>query len=176
MLEANAGLSHEQIEQILQRTSTDLGPAGFDPDSGYGQVNALRAVELAAGRPALAPSTAHPLPTRPTPVCAAVASRTVRVTRPRFAVRCAEAATLHAKLTLPNKAARKLRIASTIARGRAPAAAHATTKVKLIMPTKTRKRLRRLNTLRKLRAKLTVVATGRTGGVSTLRWKVRLSR
>ena len=189
MLDANPSLSQAEIEQILRSTATDLGTPGFDPENGYGHVAAFKAVELAATTPATAtvgPAPAPSEPARPAParlarpalVCAAAASRALRITRPKFVVRCTESAALRARLTLPRKVARKLRIARVIARGKATVAANAPTSVKLGLTPKARKRLRRLSKrqLRKLRPTLTVAATGATRQVSTLRWRVRLSR
>lgn len=42
---ANPGLSPDEVRQILRASSEDLGVAGWDPQYGYGRVNARRAVE-----------------------------------------------------------------------------------------------------------------------------------
>ncbi|MGH7477614.1 MAG: S8 family serine peptidase [Longimicrobiales bacterium] len=42
----NPGLSPDQVRQILQASSDDLGTLGWDPVFGYGRVNAKRAVVL----------------------------------------------------------------------------------------------------------------------------------
>lgn len=47
MLEANPKLTFKQIRTILTTTATDFGPNGFDPSWGYGQVDALKAVDRA---------------------------------------------------------------------------------------------------------------------------------
>ena len=180
MLDANPALSHAQIEQILQRTATDLGPPGFDPDNGYGQIDAFKAVELAAAMPPAAPSPAPAAPPVadpgrvPTPAPCVATARALRIGKPAFRIRCPEAATLNVRLTLPTTAARRLRIAPTIARGRANAAANVPTTVTLRVAAAPRKRFRALSRaqLRKLRATLTVVPSGGTA----ISRKVRLSR
>lgn len=45
VLGKNASRSPDQVRQILRETSQDLGLAGWDPQYGYGRVNALRAVQ-----------------------------------------------------------------------------------------------------------------------------------
>lgn len=47
VMAANPGLSAKQVRGILSAAAIDLGPSGFDPKTGYGLVNAGRAVELA---------------------------------------------------------------------------------------------------------------------------------
>ncbi len=47
--EANPSLSPQAVGDILRMTADDIGAPGVDPSSGYGQVDALRAVEAAAG-------------------------------------------------------------------------------------------------------------------------------
>jgi serine protease len=47
MLAANPNLSAAEIRLILRDTANDLGPTGWDPDYGYGLVNAESAVQLA---------------------------------------------------------------------------------------------------------------------------------
>ena len=182
MVQANPSLMQAQIEQILQRTATDLGPEGFDPDNGYGHVSAFEAVELAATVPRQAtPPTTPAAPRRvesPAFGCVAVGPKTVRVIKPMFLIRCDETAALQATLTLPHAVSRKLRIGTTIARGKSTTAAGATTKVKLKLTTRARGRLRRLGKLqlRKLRPVLRVAAQGVSGPRSTLSWKVRIGR
>jgi serine protease len=44
---ANPGLSAKQVRGVLSAAAVDLGTSGFDPKTGYGLVNAGRAVELA---------------------------------------------------------------------------------------------------------------------------------
>ena len=39
-------LSNEDVRQVLHVSADDVGPAGFDPQSGYGRVNADRAVTV----------------------------------------------------------------------------------------------------------------------------------
>jgi len=50
MLEANPGLDHFAVKDILMSTALDLGDPGFDNESGMGRVNAFEAV-LAALEP-----------------------------------------------------------------------------------------------------------------------------
>lgn len=44
MLSVNPRLTETQVRTILQQTATDMGPAGFDNDFGFGRLNAERAV------------------------------------------------------------------------------------------------------------------------------------
>lgn len=61
MLAANPSLSATQVVSLLEQNSDDLGPAGWDPQFGWGRVNAYRAVTAAknAGT-APAPDTIPP--------------------------------------------------------------------------------------------------------------------
>ena len=54
---ANPALTPDQVEGILEKSADDLGSAGWDPNFGYGRVNAARAVALATGN-ASTPGTA----------------------------------------------------------------------------------------------------------------------
>lgn len=47
MLEVNPELGPSDIKRILLATAQDLGPKGVDPDTGYGFVNAIAAVQVA---------------------------------------------------------------------------------------------------------------------------------
>jgi len=49
--QANPGLRPPQIAQVLRDTAVDLGPPGYDPDSGAGRVDALAAVARAVEGP-----------------------------------------------------------------------------------------------------------------------------
>ena len=49
VISANPGLTSAQVEQILLTTATDSGSAGWDPYTGYGQVNVGHAVARALG-------------------------------------------------------------------------------------------------------------------------------
>ncbi len=55
----NPGLTADQVKQIIEDTSDDLGDPGRDEHYGYGRVNALRAVQMAQQGP--------PAPHTPTP-------------------------------------------------------------------------------------------------------------
>jgi subtilisin family serine protease len=48
MMSANPSLKPSQIESLLEATTDDLGPAGYDTAYGYGRLNAYRAVAAAA--------------------------------------------------------------------------------------------------------------------------------
>lgn len=48
MLAREPGLTPAQIRSRLIATADDIGPPGFDPDSGYGMLNAYRALSWAA--------------------------------------------------------------------------------------------------------------------------------
>jgi serine protease AprX len=184
MVQANPRLTQAQIERILQLTALDLGPAGFDPDNGHGHVDAFKAVAMAAAPPpaATAPVTATApaalggsAPAGRPPACSV--SGVLKVRAPKVALRCDQAVTVTAKLTLPGRSARRLRVGTTIAGGRAAVAAGARTTLTLKLTAKARRRLRRLSRgqVRRLRPTLTAVATG-TAGNMTLTRKVRLSR
>ncbi len=49
MLSANPSLSGEQVTRLLQESAVDIGPPGWDPEYGWGIVNAARAVLRARG-------------------------------------------------------------------------------------------------------------------------------
>lgn len=70
---ANPSLTSAQVLNILQRTAKDLGTPGFDNYTGYGLVDASRAVDLALGTsptPAPTPSPSpNPIPSpSPNPI------------------------------------------------------------------------------------------------------------
>ena len=175
MIQANPALTQARIEQILQQTATDLGPAGFDPDTGYGHVDAFEAVQMAAAppAPALEPVRAAPLGADPhprPPACAG--SRAMSLAKPKLSVRCDRSVTVSVRLTIQRKVARKLRIAPTLANGRG------TTTAQVKLAAKARRRIRRLSRsrLRGLRPVLTVVATDATGRETKFSWRIRLRR
>ncbi|MCH2140775.1 MAG: S8 family serine peptidase, partial [Phycisphaerales bacterium] len=47
MLSANPDLTSEQVKTIIYNTAVDMGPSGKDNDFGYGQIDAVAAVEAA---------------------------------------------------------------------------------------------------------------------------------
>jgi hypothetical protein len=49
MVSANPGLTHDEIKQVLEDTSLDLGPAGKDNTFGSGRVDAFAAVDAVFG-------------------------------------------------------------------------------------------------------------------------------
>jgi thermitase len=49
MMAANSALTPTQIDQLLKANTDDRGTAGWDPEFGFGRVNAYRAVAAAAG-------------------------------------------------------------------------------------------------------------------------------
>jgi subtilisin family serine protease len=51
MKQANPNLGGAEIEELLRRSARNLGPAGPDPDSGWGLVSARAAVDAALGSP-----------------------------------------------------------------------------------------------------------------------------
>lgn len=65
MAAANPSLSNVTLSDLLLTSTDDVGPAGFDSASGYGRVNASRAVQAARNR--LVPDSIAPLPTFTTP-------------------------------------------------------------------------------------------------------------
>ena len=65
--QANPALTPAQVADVLRAGATDVGPAGIDPSSGAGRVDALRSVEIALGpapdtRFTLTPAAATNLP------------------------------------------------------------------------------------------------------------------
>ena len=59
LLAARPGLTPDQVEQALESTATDLGPAGKDTDYGYGRIDAAAAV-AAVDQEATSPAGASP--------------------------------------------------------------------------------------------------------------------
>ncbi len=49
VVSVNPGLTSTQIEKILEQSATDEGLAGWDPYTGWGQVNVGKAVQMALG-------------------------------------------------------------------------------------------------------------------------------
>ncbi|MCX7993889.1 MAG: S8 family serine peptidase [Fimbriimonadales bacterium] len=49
ILSVNPSLSGQQVQDILKRSADDLGSLGWDPQYGWGRVNAARAVNMALG-------------------------------------------------------------------------------------------------------------------------------
>ena len=49
VLSENPGLTNQEVRDILVRSATDIGPAGWDEVHGYGKVDAHAAVIAAAG-------------------------------------------------------------------------------------------------------------------------------
>ncbi len=47
VISANPGLTGAQVQDILEKSADDLGPAGWDSGFGYGRVNAANAVAMA---------------------------------------------------------------------------------------------------------------------------------
>lgn len=45
-LDRNFDLTNDDVRHILERTADDISPAGFDNETGYGKVNAYRALSL----------------------------------------------------------------------------------------------------------------------------------
>lgn len=48
LLSRSPTLTNEQVRQAIRRTSDDVGPAGFDTQSGHGRINALKALQAAS--------------------------------------------------------------------------------------------------------------------------------
>jgi thermitase len=68
VLAANPQLSNQDVLSALKQGADSPGTPGFDPQFGWGRVNAWKAVRLVSASPAAAP-----LPTPPTPVAAPIA-------------------------------------------------------------------------------------------------------
>jgi len=82
VLSVNPGLNVAHVKQIIEDSTDDLGPQGFDENYGWGRVNAFKAVQMAqkgppaartptppaqATRPAAPPTaTTPPIPVTPT--------------------------------------------------------------------------------------------------------------
>jgi hypothetical protein len=179
------GPAHGALGGIDQAT----GKVVYTPAAGFSGADGFtyRAVD-AAGASATTPAritvgAEPPPPDTAAPVCARAGGKTLSRKRLTVSLRCGEGAALRARLTLPRKVAKRLRIGGrarrvTIAGGRAQAAAGATAKVQLKLTRKARKRLRALPgaKLRKLRPTLTVKATDVAGNTATLAAKVRFKR
>jgi len=62
VMAANPSLSSDQVQNVLKASADDLGPVGWDPQYGWGRVNAQKAVNLAlntVGAPAPTPPTVN---------------------------------------------------------------------------------------------------------------------
>ena len=166
------------------------GRVTYTPANGFSGADSLtfRAVDAAsAGAPATAavtvatapPPITTPSPDRIAPSCARVGAGRLPLARLTVRVRCGEAATLAAKLTLPRRIAKRLRIPGVkIAAGRSRAAADVPAGLKLKLKRKAGRRLKKLSRaeLRKLRPRLTITATDAALNAATQRAKVRLMR
>ncbi len=77
VLSVNPNLTPGQVTAIIETTADDLGPVGWDPQYGYGRVNASRAVQaaLSAGATDTTPPTAAIL----SPVSGIVVSNLVTI-------------------------------------------------------------------------------------------------
>ena len=73
LLAQRPDLTNDQITRILQQSADDLGPAGFDPDYGYGRLNAYQA---------LLSATPPRLPRAPRGDCSACAASTALLDAP----------------------------------------------------------------------------------------------
>ncbi len=175
----------------LSSVDPSLAQVTYTPAAGFSGADSFsfRAVDASsAGAPATAAVTVGaappptPTPDRVAPVCARSGAGRLSLARLIISVRCGEAARLAARLTLPRRVARRLRISAarrvTIATGRAQAAANATTKLKLKLTRKARKRLGNLSSarLRRLRPTLRITATDLALNKSTRAARVRLKR
>ena len=58
MRSANPSLSPAEVQEVLKLSADDIGPPGWDPESGWGRVNAAGAVSLALGYEAVPDTTA----------------------------------------------------------------------------------------------------------------------
>jgi hypothetical protein len=63
VISVNPNLSGAQVQDILKQTADDLGAAGWDPQYGYGRVNAYQAVLAASGGTTSAPAVDTIAPT-----------------------------------------------------------------------------------------------------------------
>jgi hypothetical protein len=182
------GPAHGTLAPVDQASGqvTYTPAAGFSGADGF----TFRAVDAAsASAPATAgvtvgaaPAAPPPPPDTVAPACARAGKGAISRRKLTVAFRCAEAAALKAKLTLPRKVAKRLKLGTarkvTIAAGSAQAAADARTKVTLKMKRKARKRIRALGParLRALRPTLTIRATDLAGNTAKRSAKVRLKR
>jgi len=74
----NPNLTGSQVQDILKQSADDLGTAGWDPNFGWGRVNAARAVSLATGGGATTDTT-PPTVSFSSPSLGAAVSGTVTV-------------------------------------------------------------------------------------------------
>jgi hypothetical protein len=60
MISVNQSLSGVQIQDILKQSADDLGPPGWDPQYGWGRLNAARAIAMAVAAGGPTPDTTPP--------------------------------------------------------------------------------------------------------------------
>src|SRR5262245_34332391 len=95
--QARPDLSPAQLGDVLRATATDLGPAGFDGDSGAGALNALAAARSVLGVTAAAPATAA---SAPAPVAAAAPAPAARAARRHVSLRGVRVRILRGRVAL----------------------------------------------------------------------------
>jgi hypothetical protein len=82
VISVNPGLTASHVRGILEQSTDDLGPAGWDSSYGWGRVNAARAVSMALGAVNAtggAPDSTPPTVTVTTPTAGATVIRTSSV-------------------------------------------------------------------------------------------------
>ena len=79
MLAANPSLSATQLVSLLEQNSDDLGAPGWDPQFGWGRVNAYRAVTAAINARTTAPDTTPPSVSIASPLNGAIVSGAISV-------------------------------------------------------------------------------------------------
>jgi subtilisin family serine protease len=79
VMSANPSLTAAQVQDVLKQSADDLGPPGWDPQYGWGRVNAARAVAMAATVPAPTPDTTPPTVSFGSPSAGSTVSGTASV-------------------------------------------------------------------------------------------------
>jgi thermitase len=79
VLSVNPALTPTQVQQILQQSADDLGSTGWDPQFGWGRINAQKAVALAVGTTTTFSAPPPPTVSITSPANGATVSGTVTV-------------------------------------------------------------------------------------------------
>ncbi|HUW12361.1 MAG TPA: S8 family serine peptidase [Anaerolineae bacterium] len=91
MLSVNPGLSHDQLQALIESTAVDAGAAGWDEVFGHGRIDAVAALRAAQTAPTATPTPTVTMTPTATPSPTATASRTPTLTRTPTSTRTATA-------------------------------------------------------------------------------------